>query len=44
MFEHMKNYELLLKKLSTWLKPDGLLFVHIFTHVRFAYHFDKGRC
>ena len=23
MFEHMKNYELLLEKVSNWLKPDG---------------------
>ena len=40
MFEHMKNYELLLEKLSTWLKPDGKLLVHIFTHKTFAYHFE----
>lgn len=23
MFEHMKNYELLLEKVSNWLKPEG---------------------
>jgi cyclopropane fatty-acyl-phospholipid synthase-like methyltransferase len=23
MFEHMKNYQLLLNKISTWLKPQG---------------------
>ncbi len=23
MFEHMKNYELLLRKVSNWLKPQG---------------------
>jgi cyclopropane-fatty-acyl-phospholipid synthase len=39
MFEHMKNYEKLLEKISRWLKPDGLLFVHIFTHRDYAYHF-----
>ena len=27
MFEHMRNYQLLLKKVSTFLKPDGKLFV-----------------
>lgn len=42
MFEHMKNYELLLRKLSKWLKDDGKLLVHIFAHRKFAYHFDKG--
>jgi cyclopropane-fatty-acyl-phospholipid synthase len=40
MFEHMKNYEQLLGRIAGWLKPGGLLFVHIFTHHRFAYHFE----
>jgi cyclopropane-fatty-acyl-phospholipid synthase len=39
MFEHMKNYERLMANISCWLKPDGKLFVHIFTHREFAYHF-----
>jgi len=39
MFEHMKNYDLLLKKISTWLKIEGKLFVHIFTHRWKPYHF-----
>jgi cyclopropane-fatty-acyl-phospholipid synthase len=39
MFEHMKNYERLLARIARWLKPEGLLFVHIFTHQRLAYHF-----
>ncbi|MDA7632499.1 cyclopropane-fatty-acyl-phospholipid synthase family protein [bacterium] len=39
MFEHMKNYERLLGRISGWLKPGGALFVHIFTHREFAYHF-----
>jgi cyclopropane-fatty-acyl-phospholipid synthase len=39
MFEHMKNYETLMARIARWLVPDGLLFVHIFTHARFAYHF-----
>ena len=40
MFEHMKNYELLLRKVASWMKPGGLLFVHIFTHRTLAYHFE----
>lgn len=40
MFEHMKNYESLLKKISRWMKPDGLLFVHHFCHKVFAFHFE----
>lgn len=42
MFEHMRNYELLLKRISGWLNPDGRLFVHIFVHDRFAYPFATG--
>jgi len=40
MFEHMKNYQELLRRISTWLKPGGKLFVHIFTHREYAYHFE----
>jgi cyclopropane fatty-acyl-phospholipid synthase-like methyltransferase len=42
MFEHMKNYELLLEKVSNWLKPEGKLFVHIFTHKDVPGHYEKG--
>jgi cyclopropane-fatty-acyl-phospholipid synthase len=40
MFEHMKNYEALLKKVCSWLHPGGKLFVHIFTHREVAYHYE----
>ncbi|MGH7805625.1 MAG: SAM-dependent methyltransferase, partial [Candidatus Binatia bacterium] len=39
MFEHMRNYELLLERIAGWLAPGGLLFVHIFTHRFYAYPF-----
>jgi cyclopropane-fatty-acyl-phospholipid synthase len=39
MFEHMKNYQRLLANVARWLRPGGLLFVHIFTHARLSYHF-----
>ncbi len=42
MFEHMRNYELLLRRIATWLRPAGRLFVHIFTHARGAYLFELG--
>lgn len=42
MFEHMRNYNLLLERVSTWLKPEGRLFVHIFVHDRLAYPFETG--
>jgi cyclopropane-fatty-acyl-phospholipid synthase len=40
MFEHMKNYRLLLAKIARWLRADGKLFVHLFTHRELAYHFE----
>jgi cyclopropane-fatty-acyl-phospholipid synthase len=40
MFEHMRNYETLLSRIAGWLKPGGTLFVHIFTHTRYAYPFE----
>jgi cyclopropane-fatty-acyl-phospholipid synthase len=43
MFEHMRNYEELLRRIASWSKPGALLFVHIFTHRKFAYAFeDRG--
>jgi cyclopropane-fatty-acyl-phospholipid synthase len=43
MFEHMRNYESLMARISQWLNPDGLLFIHIFSHRQFAYLFeDRG--
>ncbi|KAJ8488884.1 hypothetical protein ONZ45_g13781 [Pleurotus djamor] len=48
MFEHMKNYQALFKKVSTWLQPHGdsndesLLFIHIFCHRTTPYHFEEG--
>jgi cyclopropane-fatty-acyl-phospholipid synthase len=40
MFEHMRNYETLMHRISGWLKPEGTLFVHIFTHKTYAYPFE----
>lgn len=40
MFEHMLNYAELLRRISSWLLPDGRLFVHIFTHRELAYPFQ----
>ena len=40
MFEHMQNYEWLMKNISSWLKQEGKLFVHIFCHQKFAYFFS----
>ena len=40
MFEHMRNWPRLLERISKWLTPEGKLFIHIFTHRRFAYTFE----
>jgi cyclopropane-fatty-acyl-phospholipid synthase len=40
MFEHMRNYQLLLERISSWLKPKGTLFTHIFSHKELTYKFD----
>jgi cyclopropane-fatty-acyl-phospholipid synthase len=40
MFEHMKNWPRLMAGIAHWLKPGGLFFAHVFTHSRFAYHFE----
>ena len=37
MIEHMRNYPELMRRIAGWLRPDGKLFVHIFTHLRHAY-------
>ena len=39
MFEHMRNYRQLLKRIHSWLNADGKLFVHIFCNRDFTYEF-----
>ncbi len=40
MFEHMRNYDTLLRRISGWLRADGKLFVHIFAHRTAMYPFE----
>lgn len=40
MFEHMKNYGALLKKMSHWMHRHSRLFVHIFCHNKYIYNFE----
>ncbi len=42
MFEHMRNYQALLRRIAGWLAPGGALFVHVFAHRRHAYPFDDA--
>jgi cyclopropane-fatty-acyl-phospholipid synthase len=40
MFEHMRNYEALMRKLSGFLVDNGKMFIHIFTHKYFGYFYE----
>lgn len=40
MFEHMANWRGLLTRVKGWLKPEGRLFIHVFTHRTTPYRFD----
>ena len=43
MFEHMRNYPELFRRISTWLRPEGRFFMHIFCHRTTPYEYiDKG--
>jgi cyclopropane-fatty-acyl-phospholipid synthase len=43
MFEHMRNYAELFRRINTWLVPDGRFFMHIFCHRSTPYEYiDKG--
>ena len=43
MFEHMRNWPVLLERIDQWLDTGGKFFMHIFTHHKFPYFFDiKG--
>ena len=41
MFEHVKNYGELLRRIASWLNPGGRLFVHMFVHRELAYHYES---
>ncbi len=40
MFEHLRNYKLILNSLHHALKLDGKLFIHIFCHKKLTYLYD----
>ena len=42
MFEHMSNWRDLLARARSWLKPDGRMFLHVFTHRNRSYRFDHA--
>jgi cyclopropane-fatty-acyl-phospholipid synthase len=43
MFEHMRNYRELFRRIARWLRPNGSFFLHIFCHRSTPYEFtDNG--
>jgi cyclopropane-fatty-acyl-phospholipid synthase len=42
MFEHMRNYDILLGRIARWLRPGGKLFVHLFAHRTLMYPFETA--
>ena len=41
MFEHLRNWKEMLRRVATWLEPEGRLFVHVFVHDRWPYLFER---
>jgi cyclopropane-fatty-acyl-phospholipid synthase len=42
MFEHMSNWRALMTRARGWLRPEGRLFLHVFTHRSGLYRFDHA--
>ncbi len=40
MFEHMSNWRGLLTRVRGWVKPEGRLFLHVFSHRAHPYRFE----
>ena len=40
MFEHMRNWRELLRRIHGWLKPGGRFFMHVFCHRTVPYAFE----
>jgi len=41
MLEHVRNYQQLFERISQWLVPNGLFFVHVFVNFHIAYPFES---
>ncbi|WP_218944251.1 SAM-dependent methyltransferase [Marinicella rhabdoformis] len=41
MFEHVRNYQQLFANISSWLKHEGMLFIHVFCHRFLMYPFEE---
>jgi cyclopropane-fatty-acyl-phospholipid synthase len=43
MFEHMRNYERLMQKISSFLTEEGKLFVHLFSHKYYPFTYQNSK-
>lgn len=43
MFEHLRNWPEMYRRVASWLRPDGKMLLHVFCHRRHAYPYvDQG--
>ena len=42
MWEHMSNWQALLRRVRGWVEVDGRLFLHVFSHRSMPYRFDHA--
>ncbi len=42
MLEHARNYETLFARISSWMHDDAKMFIHVFSHRRYAYDYDSS--
>ncbi len=42
MFEHLRNWKELMRRISTWLEPGGRFFLHVFSNRLYGYRFTDG--
>ena len=42
MFEHLRNWDEALRRVATWLTPQGRFFLHVFAHRSDPYLYDRG--
>ena len=40
LFEHLRNWAEILRRVAGWLRPDGKLFVHVFSQRSLPYRFE----
>jgi cyclopropane-fatty-acyl-phospholipid synthase len=42
MFEHLRNWPEMFRRVASWLEPDGRFFMHVFTHRDYSYPFEDA--